>query len=234
MCGRYLSPDTAAIERAFHVGPNNGDANAFARRFNVLPTSDIPILRGVPDLQGFELCAARWGFIPFWWKQAKPPSHCFNARSEEAAGKPMWRDAWRKSRCLIPAEGWYEWQAAQKPDSKTGAIKPYKQPHFISSPDGQLLALAGLLSVRELPGEAPRLTCAIITRAAAPSVADVHERMPVILPAAQFEAWLSPKPRSADSIAAIIQTAQLDFKHHAVSTKLNSAKNDDKSLVEPV
>ncbi len=232
MCGRYVSPDTAAIERAFHVGRDNG--NVFVRRFNVLPTTDVPVLRGVADLDGFDLCAARWGFIPFWWKQDKPPSHCFNARSEEAAGKPMWRDAWRKSRCLIPAAGWYEWQAAQKPDAQTGEIKPYKQPHFISAPDGQLLAMAGLLSMWALPGEQPKLTCAIITRAAAPSVADVHDRMPVILPASSFAAWLDPKPQSSETVGALIAAAQLDFKHHAVSTRLNSAKNDEQSLLEPV
>jgi len=97
-----------------------------------------------------------------------------------------------------------------------------------------LLAMAGLLSMWALPGEEPKLTCAIITRAAAPSVADVHDRMPVILPASSFAAWLDPKPQSSETVGALIAAAQLDFKHHAVSTRLNSAKNDEQSLLEPV
>lgn len=82
------------------------------RRFNVAPTTTVPILRMSGRSREVELAAARWGFVPHWWKEAKPPKTSFNARLEEAASKPMWRDALRRSRCLIPAEGWYEWQNA--------------------------------------------------------------------------------------------------------------------------
>jgi putative SOS response-associated peptidase YedK len=232
MCGRYVSPDTAAMERAWHIGRHNGQP--FKRRFNVLPTTDIPILRAVPGLDGLDLCAARWGFIPVWWQQDKPPSHCFNARSEEAANRPMWRDAWKKSRCLIPAEGWYEWQAAESTDAVTGEIKAYKQPHYITAPDGKLIAFAGLLSMWGLPDHEPRLTCAIITRAASASVSDVHDRMPVALPAAAFDDWLNPNPQKAEAVAAMIEKAKETFRHHAVSTRLNSAKTDEESLTAAV
>ena len=96
MCGRYVHPDSAAIERAWHVGPANG--NPFERRYNVLPTTSVPILRAAPGSGGLELVMARWGFVPHWWKDARPPQSTINARSEEAAAKPMWRDAYRRAR----------------------------------------------------------------------------------------------------------------------------------------
>src|ERR1700682_5522225 len=133
MCGRYVSPDVAAIERQWHIGRTN--SNPFRGRFNVCPTDTIPILRTNRESGDIELTEARWGFVPSWWKQAKPPSSCFNARSEEAVSKPMWRQAYRHWRCLLPAVGWYEWQEAQRTEPATGEIKPYKQPHFIYRED---------------------------------------------------------------------------------------------------
>ncbi len=232
MCGRYVSPETAAIERQWHIG--RGNNNPFRRRFNVLPTTNIPILRHAPDADELELTGARWGFIPFWWSQTKPPEHGINARSEDAAKRPMWRDAYRKSRCLIPAEGWYEWAASERIDPKTGEIKAYKQPHFIYRADRKLICFAGFLSSWASEGEAPKLTCAIATRAAAPCVADVHDRMPVVLPESAFAAWLDPAPQSPEAVAGLIASAQTDFEHHPVSTRLNSAKNDDEGLLSPV
>ncbi len=232
MCGRYVSPDQAAIERVWHIGRHS--SNPLKRCFNVLPTTSIPILLGARDVDGLELCEARWGFIPFWWKQAKPPTHCFNARSEDAAKKPMWRDAYRKSRCLIPAEGWYEWKAAEKANPETGEIRAYKQPHYIARRDRKLLAFAGLMSPWTQEGGNARLTCAIVTRPAAPSVADVHDRMPVVLPESVFDAWLNPAPQTPEAVASLIETAQLDFQHYAVSNRINTAKNNDEGLLVPV
>lgn len=101
MCGRYVSPNQAAIERVWHLGRHN--SNPFIRRFNVQPTSIVPMLRLDPESGELELVTGRWGLVPHWWKDAKPPQSCFNARIEEAAAKPMWRDAMRRARCLVPA-----------------------------------------------------------------------------------------------------------------------------------
>src|SRR5512147_2903231 len=144
MCGRYVSPEEAAIERAFHFGRRSG--NPFKRRFNVFPTDTIPFLRLPSNSDELELAAGRWGFIPHWWKDSKPPKASFNARLEEAAEKPMWRDAWARSRCLVPAEGWYEWKAVELMDPASGEITRAKQPHFIRRADGRLLCFAGLAS----------------------------------------------------------------------------------------
>ena len=99
MCGRYVHPDSAAVERAWHIGRHNSDP--FERRYNVLPTSQVPMLRAAPGSGELELTSARWGFIPHWWKAGKAPQSTINARSEEAAAKPMWRHAYRHARCLI-------------------------------------------------------------------------------------------------------------------------------------
>src|SRR6266850_3885151 len=180
MCGRFVSPEEATIERYWHLGRRN---NPFARRFNVFPTDTIHFLRLPSSSDELELAAGRWGLVPHWWKEAKPPKTTFNARLEEAAGKPMWRDAWARSRCLIPAEGWYEWQALERVDPATGEIRKAKEPHFISRKDGGLVCFAGLASWWKNPhtGETLR-SCAIVTAEASGALAQIHDRTPVVLP----------------------------------------------------
>src|SRR3954467_11648123 len=133
MCGRYVSPAQAAVERYFHLGLRNN--NPFGARFNVFPTDAIAFVRRGADTGELELATGRWGLIPHWWKEAKAPRSSFNARVEEAAGKPMWRDAGARSRCLVPAEGWYEWAAAERVDPATGEVKAAKQPHYVRRAD---------------------------------------------------------------------------------------------------
>ena len=141
MCGRSVSPDPSAIERAWHIGRHN--SNPFIRRFNVQPTTTAPFLKRHAESGEWELITGRWGFIPHWWKESKPPKFAFNARLEEAASNPMWREPLRHSRCLIPAEGWYEWRERQRTDPATGEIEAYKQPHYIRRRDGSLFCFAG-------------------------------------------------------------------------------------------
>ena len=227
MCGRYVSPERAAIERAWQVG--RGNSNPFGRRYNVLPTTEIPILvAGAAG--GLELAEARWGLIPSWWKQAKPPAFSINARAEEAAAKPMWRHAWRHSRCLIPAEGWYEWQAAQRADPRTGETRAYKQPHYVFRRDRKPVCFAALMETSPAAG----LTCAILTRAAAESVAAIDERMPVVLPDELLVRWVRADVDRAEDAAGMVKLAQTNFTHYPVSTRLNSARTDDPGLLAPI
>lgn len=228
MCGRYVAPDQAAIERLWHIGRRSNN-NPFRQRFNVLPTTAIPILRSGSDPSALDLTEARWGFIPRWWKQNKPPTNTINARSEEAAGKPMWGHAYRHSRCLIPVVGWYEWHEVMHVDEATGAVKLIKQPHFIFPADKRLVCFAALLSQS---GE-DKLSCAILTRDAAPSVASVHDRMPVVLPGDAFAAWLDPGLDDAAKVGAMVREhARTDFEHYPVSARLNSARTDDPEFIE--
>jgi putative SOS response-associated peptidase YedK len=235
VCGRYVHPDEAAIERAWHVGRHG--ANPFGRRYNVAPTMSVPILRLDADSGELELAAARWSFVPHWWKEAKLPTMTFNARSEEAAVKPMWRYAYAHGRahCLVVAESWYEWQARERVDPATGEIRAFKQPFNIHRPDGRPFAFAGLVSEwRGLDSAEPVLTCAILTRAAAGPAAEVHDRMPVVLADELCLPWLDARLGDAAATAAIVARSQDAFVYHPVSTRVNSARHDGPELIEPI
>lgn len=221
------------MERAWHIGRHNN--NPFTRNFNIAPSTQVPLLRLDPESGDLELTVARWGLIPGWWKEAKLPMHTINARSEEAATKAMWRHPLRSARCLMPAEGWYEWQKIKHVDPETGEVKEIKQPHFIYRKGNQPFCFAALMSTWTPPGEtAPLLNCSILTRAASPSVAAVHDRMLVVLPDAAHDAWLDPSLTDAAKVMTIIRECAVDdFDHHAVSTRVNSPKNKDAELIEP-
>jgi putative SOS response-associated peptidase YedK len=232
MCGRYVSPEEAEIERFWHIGRHNYDP--FGRRFNVAPTTQVPLLRAGEG--GLALAMARWGLVPFWWKKPKPPGFTFNARIEEAASKPMWRQVVKTSRCLIPAVGWYEWKEVEVTDPATGEIKKAKQPHFLHLPGNRILVFAGVMSSwTPAKGEPAMLTCSILTRAAEGPAADVHDRMPVILPDEAQSAWIDPKQTDGDKALAMAQEkAVTELDHYRVSTRVNNAKNEGADLIKTV
>ncbi len=217
MCGRYVSPEQASIERAWKIDRTSG--NPFPRRFNVQPTTAVPVLLledGACTLRG-----ARWGLIPHWWKQDKPPGFTLNARLEDISGKPMWRDPIRRSRCLLPAEGWYEWR-----ETPAG-----KQPHYITHRDRRPFCFAGLYATWR-----DTLSCAILTTQALGPVAEVHERMPVVLPEADHGAWLEPAMHDAAvaTAMALEPMAPEEFEHYPVSRRVNNARNQGPDLIEPL
>jgi len=214
MCGRYVSPEQSAIERAWKVDRTR--SNPFARRFNVAPATEVPVLRLEDGARVLD--AARWGLIPHWWKKDVPPTHTINARLEEAAGKPMWRDPMRRARCLLPAEGWYEWQS----------LAGGKQPHYIRRADARPVCFAGLVSAWQ-----DRWTCALLTRAADGPVAEVHDRMPVALPDEAFDGWLDPGLKDATQFAREHALSR-ELTHYAVSTRVNNVRNEGPQLIEPL
>ena len=236
MCGRYVSPDDAAIERHWHLGRGN-NPNPFRNLYNVAPTMRVPILRRATDADGLALAGARWSFIPHWWKQPKPPTMTINARSEEAAIKPMWRDSYKhgKAHVLMPALAYYEWKAMERLDPVTGEVTNYKQPYCLYLPDHEPFCFAALASWWHAPGkEEPVLTCALLTQAASQSVAPVHDRMPVILPVEQFDAWTDPARTTAAATAEILAQALTEIQWHPVSTRVNNARTDDAALMQPI
>lgn len=203
MCGRYVAPDTAAIERQWRLVPGGA---AFECRFNVAPAADVPVLKN--DKEGrLVLASARWGLVPHWWTQARPPRFNHNARLEEAAAKPMWRDSLRRWRCILPAVGWYEWRESDK------------QPFYFHRADGRLAALAGLLSFHD-----GVLTCAVLSTGAQDGPASVHHRMPVALAAEAEAAWLE---------SATVQAGAAGIAFHAVRKLVNSSKAEGPALLEP-
>jgi putative SOS response-associated peptidase YedK len=234
MCGRYVHPDDAAIEREWRVGRDR--SNPFPRQFNVAPAATVPMLRRDRRSGELLLAAARWGLIPHWWKGAAPPKFTINARVEEASAKPMWRDAWRHARCLIPAEGWYEWRELERVDRATGEVKTYKQPYYIHRADAHPFCFAGLMALWRAPdGGATTLSCAILTREAAGPAAEVHDRMPVVLPAQAFDAWTDPALTDAAHVQTMAaERAESDFVFHQVSTRVNSSRNTGPELIERV
>ena len=232
MCGRYVSPDEAAIESFWHIGRHN--SNPFGPRYNVSPSALIPMLRR-DETGGFDLVMARWGLIPFWWKDAKPPRNTFNARSEEAATKPMWRVPASKTRCLVPALGWYEWDEVVRVDPATGEVKKAKRPHFIQLPDQRLFAFACLMSQRTGESGTSEFTCSILTRDAVGPAAEIHIRMPIALPKDVQSAWLDPAlTDAAKAIELARERAVTEFVHRPVNPRVNNAKNEGADLIEPV
>lgn len=235
MCGRYVSPDEAAIERQWHIGRRN--SNPFPRRFNVAPTTEVPLLRVSGRSREIELRLGRWGLIPHWWKEARPPKSSFNARLEEAASKPMWRDAFRRARCLIPAEGWYEWQRRERVDASTGEVQSIKQPYFIRRRDARLLCFAGLLSWWTPPGASElQLSCSILTTAATGPLASLHERMPVVMADDVHASWLDAQRCDPDGVLEMIRahTISAELEHYPVRTLVNDSKAEGPQLVEAV
>ncbi len=229
MCGRYVSPDQAAMERVWQIGARNWPA-WIRRRFNVAPTSTVPIL--VLDGTGaLQVLPARWGLIPAWWKKATPPSLTFNARSEEAAAKPTWRDSLRHHRCLMPAEGWYEWNEGEPVRSPTG--RQVHQPYFIHGPDRPVIAFAGLWATWTAPSGDTVVSCALLSREASPAIHAIHHRMPVVLAPDQHVEWLNPAT-GATAVAAIIDHAQEDLVGHRVSLRVNSPRNDSIDLMDEI
>ncbi|NWL78107.1 hypothetical protein DM872_14735 [Pseudomonas taiwanensis] len=228
MCGRYVSPSERAIEDYWHIGAR--DSGRWIQSFNVAPTTRVPVLR--LDRQGeLELIDARWGLIPSWWKEEKPPLHAFFARSEEAAGKPLWRQALRSQRCLMPAQGWYEWNPQEQVRNASGRL--VHQPYYLYSPNDPVLAIAAIWASWRGPDGQEVTSCALLTRDAAPSISAIHHRMPVILPPEEFRSWLAPGT-AEDQVQHAIGQARGDFTGHAVSTRVNSAQNDDEGLIEAI
>lgn len=142
MCGRFSLPDEAAVAHILKIDRWNWHWPE--PRYNVAPTTRVPIILRADDAL-LELNGARWGLIPHWWKKEAPPSLTFNARSEEAAEKPTWRHSMRKLRCLMPARGWYEWNEKELVRSDSG--RQVKQPYYISAPNAEAIAFAGLWAV---------------------------------------------------------------------------------------
>ena len=230
MCGRYaIAPRTvdAWATMGDLLGPEvEAMLAALEPQFNVAPTTQVSIVIEDRATGKPKAVLARWGFIPYWWTDVAPPKAAtFNARSEEAARKPMWRDAWTDSRCLIAATHWYEWR--QDPAGK--------QP-FALQPDGQAFMFAGLYSRWKPPGSDEWIyTAAILTRDAAPSVAHIHDRMPVILHPSAWNGWLDRMRRDRRAIDDILTVNTImEARGYRISARVNSARNTDSALLDPI
>ena len=231
MCGRYVTPTLAEMERYWAL-TDEQTRNPFGQLFNASPTATVPMLR--LESEHLELVPARWGLIPFWWKEDKPPRNTFNARSEEAATKPMWRIPASKARCLVPALGWYEWKEVDRIDPATGEVKKVKQPYFMYRADDKPIAFAGFMSRRTVDGDKSEFTCSILTRDAVGPAAEVHTRMPIALPKEMETAWLDPALTDAPQAIELARAHAITaFVLHSVNPRVNNARNEGADLIEP-
>jgi putative SOS response-associated peptidase YedK len=220
MCGRYtLSTKPEVIAEMFGVVR----VPELEPRFNIAPTQAVPVVRvdGPGGERSIDL--AQWGLIPSWADDPKIGNKMINARGETVASKPSFRSAFKSRRCLVVTDGFYEWR-------KTAAGK---QPYLIKRPNGEPFAFAGLWELWK-GGDAPIVSCTIITTEANKLMAPIHDRMPTILDPEQYEMWLDPAFKDTDRLQSLIAPEE-DGKLIAfpVSTRVNSPTNDDPSLAEP-
>jgi putative SOS response-associated peptidase YedK len=219
MCGRYeLHTHPTAIALAFGLPA----PPATLPRFNIAPMQDVPVVRMAPSGDR-ELAFVRWGLVPRWAKDPSIGSKMINARSETLAEKPSFRTALKRHRCLIPADGFYEWKV-----TAAGG----KQPIHIGMKDQSLFAFAGLTE-RWLSPEGEVLdTCTIITTQANALLATMHDRMPVIVAPAQYGRWLDVAVADVGDLFAPYPADAMTY--YPVSTRVNSVRHDDATLIEPV
>ena len=205
------------------------EADDLPASYNVAPTQDIMVVANHKDGSRV-LETMHWGLVPFFSKDKKTSGRMINARVENVPDKPAYRRAFTKHRCIIPADGFYEWQ---KINSKT------KQPWFFRPKDGGLIAFAGLWEVwhdPELPKDAdPLFSTTIITTDANKDMEDVHNRMPLILKGKAIEEWLDPDNTDKDDLRHLLEVAKPGYlESYRVSTDVNRASNNGPELLEPI
>jgi putative SOS response-associated peptidase YedK len=224
MCGRFSLRARKAEILARHFGV--ADVPALEPRYNIAPSQQVAVVRQKPGEQApqREIVLMRWGLMPSWAKDEKIGNRMINARAESLDEKPAFRRAFEHRRCLIAADGFYEWQAAGRK----------KQPYYIHFRDDRPFAFAGLWEHWEGPDNAAIESCTIITSEASELVRPLHDRMPVILPPEAYTAWLDPAQRKTEELAKLLAPfSSAELEAYPVSTLVNSATNEEPGCVEP-
>ena len=223
MCGRFrLSRRKQIIEEHFETADWQDD---WSPRYNIAPTQPVPVIRQHPKEPVRQLALMRWGLIPSWAHDPSAAAKMINARSETASTKPAFRDPLKFRRCLIPADGFYEWK-------KTGAAK---QPFCFEVGDGELFAFAGLWERWHDPSGQWIKSCAILTTVPNAVTSAIHDRMPVILHPDSYDLWLDPGMTNPQVISELLKPydARL-MRCYPVSTRINHVANDDEECSRPV
>jgi putative SOS response-associated peptidase YedK len=220
MCGRFvITSPPAALRQIFGYleQPN------FPPRHNIAPTQPIPVVIVENGVRHFRLM--RWGLLPSWVKDPRQFTLLINARSETVQAKPAFKNAIRRRRCLIPADGYYEWQGSEKP----------KRPYFIHRRDGAPIGLAGLAETWIGPNGEELDTVAIVTAPASADLGVLHHRVPVTIAPDDFERWLDCREDNAENVMALMIAPQVgEFAWHEISTRVNRVANDDVQLILPI
>lgn len=232
MCGRFVSSSTPDEIAAYFDAAPPAEGTEIEPSWNVAPTDDIYVV--VEESDERKVAPHHWGLVPFWAKDPSIGSRMINARSDGLADKNAFKNAFVKRRCIVPADGFYEWRKV--PGQKT------KQPYFIHRSDGEPLAFAGLWEEwrdRNLPadGSSPRRlrSAAIITTDANETMAPIHDRMPVILPPGAWARWLDPTASDVEALTTLLVPAPAELLvMHPVGAEVGNVRNRGPQLAEPV
>jgi putative SOS response-associated peptidase YedK len=218
MCGRYtFFRSVDEIRRAFGTV---GEPPEVAPTWNMAPSRLAPVVRRHPESGARHLDLLRWGLVPHWAKHRNASSRPINARCETVASAPMFRDAYARRRCIVPVDAFYEWKSAAG----------HKLPYAVARADGAMLALGGLWEGwRGADGEVER-TFTILTTPASVTLAELHQRMPLVLEPAAWPAWLG---ESEGDVAALLVPSAAAFRTWPVATLVNDVRNDGPHLLDP-
>jgi putative SOS response-associated peptidase YedK len=229
MCGRFTLrvPATVLIEHFDLDVRGDRQLPLFAARYNIAPTQDVLAVRADAADGRRTASMLRWGLIPSWSSMDKSGPPMINARSETLAEKPTFRTAVRKRRCLIPADGFYEWQ------QPAGGGRGKKQPFYIHRPDHGVFAFAGLWDAwRDPSRELTIESCTIVTTNANPALKELHDRMPVVLAPCDYAAWLDPRVEDPAALAHLLAPCgEEELIAEPVDTHVNKVANDDPRCV---
>ncbi|HSM80336.1 MAG TPA: SOS response-associated peptidase [Nodosilinea sp.] len=225
MCGRFSLNQTGEdLARAFHLEP----PPPVVPRYNIAPTQPLATVVATTENPAPHFQFLLWGLIPSWAKDPTIGSRLINARAETVAEKPSFRAAFKRRRCLILADGFYEWQAQ--------AGRKTKQPHYIFLKDHAPFAFAGLWEHWSDPTSGGELqTCTILTTAPNELMEPIHNRMPVILPPVDYAAWLDPNYNQPQVLQSMLRPYEAEaMACHPVSTAVNKPQNDSPVCIEPL
>jgi putative SOS response-associated peptidase YedK len=223
MCGRYrLSRRKQIVEAHFSSASGEEDWNP---RYNIAPTQPVPVIRQNPREPSREWSLFRWGLIPSWASDSSGAARMINARSETAGTKPAFRDALKSRRCLIPADGFYEWLRVGKT----------KQPYCFEVGNAEMFAFAGIWERWKDPSGNWVKTCSILTTTPNAVTSAVHDRMPVILDPDSYDLWLDPGMQDVSAASEMLKPYGAQFmRRYPISTRINHVANDDEECSAPV
>ncbi len=228
MCGRYVQASSPSL-LAERLQVDEIRADAAEPMYNVTPRTEVPIVAETKEHRRV-LDRVRWGLVPSWAKDLSIGDRLINARAESVATKPAYRKAFEKRRCLIPADGFYEWRAI--------AGRKQKQPYFIARTDREPMAFAGLYEVwrdRNDPDAPWVRSCVIVTTDANEKLSRIHDRMPVVLGEGAWSEWLDPDNHDTSRLARLLVPAPSDeFLAYPVSTLVNKPANQGPELLDEI
>ncbi|WP_197318544.1 SOS response-associated peptidase [Saccharomonospora sp. NB11] len=246
MCGRYAATkDPATLMREFDA-VDGTEGKAGGADYNVAPTKHVPtvverhprdadgtVLEDEPPVRSLRMM--RWGLVPFWAKDPSVGNRMINTRAETATEKPAFRKALSRRRCLVPADGWFEWKAV---DGGAGR-KAAKEPYYMTTKDSSSLAFAGLWETwrdpNAEPDARPLVTFSALTTEAVGQLAEIHHRMPLVLPVQRWADWLDPSRTDATDLLTPPDRDWLDeLELRPISTKVNNVRNNGPELIERV